>query len=312
MKTLLLLSATLISLLCSCSKSVSDEDKEETVDYSKELPGIWLVEGWSLKDSGFGSVMDIVLYIDQEGHACKIESEPDMIYSTEYMTYTLSGKNLTFESTETIPRKCKIKKLTNKELILIDKNTEYTVDLRRLTPQEFTEITAIDINTLIERMKASDELTITDLEIEDEILEPEFIEPEEIVFEEPVIISQPAAPAPTPKSEPKPEPEKIFEFVEQEPQFPGGYSALMNWLETNLRYPELAAQNNIEGRVIVQFVVEKDGSISLPVIARGIDKELDKEAIRVIKRMPKWQPGKNNGVAVRTKFTLPITFHLQH
>lgn len=127
------------------------------------------------------------------------------------------------------------------------------------------------------------------------------------------IIAPPEPPKVEPKPEPKkPEPEKIFEAVEQQAQFPGGNGALNSWLSKNLRYPELAQQNNIEGRVIVQFVVEKDGSISHPVIARGVDKELDKEAIRVVKRMPKWQPGKNNGIAVRSKFTLPVVFKLQH
>lgn len=127
------------------------------------------------------------------------------------------------------------------------------------------------------------------------------------------IVAPPEPPKVEPKPEPKkPEPEKIFEAVEQQAQFPGGQGALNSWLSKNLRYPELAQQNNIEGRVIVQFVVEKDGSISSPVIARGVDKELDKEAIRVVRKMPKWQPGKNNGVAVRSKFTLPVVFKLQH
>lgn len=118
-----------------------------------------------------------------------------------------------------------------------------------------------------------------------------------------------------PKVEPvvkKPEPEKIFEAVEQQAQFPGGQSALMKWLGNNIKYPELAQQNNVEGRVTVKFTVEKDGSISNPVIAKGVDKDLDKEAIRVVKKMPKWQPGKNNGVAVRSYFYLPVVFKLQH
>lgn len=117
-----------------------------------------------------------------------------------------------------------------------------------------------------------------------------------------------------PKVEPvvkKPEPEKIFEAVEQQAQFPGGQAALMRWLGNNIKYPELAQQNNIEGRVTVKFTVEKDGSISNPVIAKGVDKDLDREAIRVVKKMPKWQPGKNNGVAVRSYFYLPVVFKLQ-
>ncbi|MCM1005722.1 MAG: energy transducer TonB [Prevotella sp.] len=123
-------------------------------------------------------------------------------------------------------------------------------------------------------------------------------------------------PAPEPKVEPvpevkKPEPEKIFTAVEQSASFPGGQGALSSWLGKNLRYPELAAQNNIEGRVIVQFVVEKDGSITDIKVARGVDKDLDKEAVRVVRKMPKWQPGKNNGIAVRSQFTLPVNFKLE-
>lgn len=126
------------------------------------------------------------------------------------------------------------------------------------------------------------------------------------------IIAPPEPPKVEPKPEPKkPEPEKVFEAVEQQAQFPGGQGALNSWLGKNLNYPALAQENNIQGKVIVQFVVEKDGSISNIVIARGVDKELDKEAVRVVKKMPKWQPGKNNGVAVRSKFTLPVVFKLQ-
>lgn len=110
----------------------------------------------------------------------------------------------------------------------------------------------------------------------------------------------------------KPKEEQIFKAVEQPAEFPGGQAALMKWLSNNIRYPEAAQANDIQGRVIVQFVVEKDGSIGQATIAKGVDKDLDKEALRVVKKMPKWQPGKNNGVAVRSYFTLPVTFKLQN
>ncbi len=113
-----------------------------------------------------------------------------------------------------------------------------------------------------------------------------------------------------PVEEPKPEPEQIFIAVEQQAEFPGGQAQMMKWLGNNIRYPELAQQNNIEGRVIVKFVVEKDGSITNATVVKGVDKDLDREALRVVKKMPKWQPGKNNGVAVRSYFTLPVTFRL--
>lgn len=113
-----------------------------------------------------------------------------------------------------------------------------------------------------------------------------------------------------PKPVEKPQPEKIFEAVEQPAEFPGGQAALMKWLSSNIRYPENAQQNGVQGRVIVKFVVEKDGSISNAQVVKGVDKDLDQEALRVVKRMPKWQPGKNNGQAVRAYFTLPVSFKL--
>lgn len=106
--------------------------------------------------------------------------------------------------------------------------------------------------------------------------------------------------------------DEIFVAVEQQAEFPGGQAALMKWLGNNIRYPEAAAQNDIQGRVIVKFVVEKDGSIGNVTVVKGVDKDLDREAVRVCKKMPKWQPGKNNGVAVRSYFNLPVTFKLQN
>ncbi len=113
------------------------------------------------------------------------------------------------------------------------------------------------------------------------------------------------------KEEPKHE-EKIFTAVEQPAEFPGGTAALMKYLSNNIRYPESAAANDIQGRVAVRFVVERDGSIGQVTVVKNVDKALDKEAVRVVKSMPKWQPGKNNGVPVRSYFTLPVTFRLQN
>lgn len=104
--------------------------------------------------------------------------------------------------------------------------------------------------------------------------------------------------------------DKIYENVEEVAEFPGGLNALMEWLGDNIRYPETAAQKDIQGRVIVKFIVECDGSIGNVTIAKGVDKDLDKEAVRVVRNMPKWKPGKNNGVPVRCYFNLPITFKL--
>jgi len=115
-----------------------------------------------------------------------------------------------------------------------------------------------------------------------------------------------------PEPEVKPKEEEIFIAVEQPAEFPGGPTALMKWLNNNVRYPEAAQQNDIQGRVIVKFVVEKDGSIGKTEILKGVDRDLDREALRVVKKMPKWQPGKNNGVPVRSYFNLPVVFRLQN
>lgn len=108
-----------------------------------------------------------------------------------------------------------------------------------------------------------------------------------------------------------PEPEKVFDMVEQMPTFPGGQQELMSYLGKNIKYPSIAQENGTQGRVIIQFVVGRDGSISDVHVVRGVDPYLDKEAIRVVKGMPKWIPGKQNGKAVRVKFTVPVMFKLQ-
>ena len=110
---------------------------------------------------------------------------------------------------------------------------------------------------------------------------------------------------------PKEEENKVFDVVEEQPSFPGGQGALMQWLRDNIKYPVIAAENGIEGRVIVQFVVSKTGSISDVRVARGVDPSLDKEAVRVVSNMPKWTPGKQNGTTVNVRYTLPVTFKLQ-
>ena len=111
--------------------------------------------------------------------------------------------------------------------------------------------------------------------------------------------------------EEEPVEEEIFMVVEQMPEFPGGMAELMKFLSKNIKYPTIAQENGIQGRVIVQFVVNQDGSIVDPVVMRSVDPYLDKEALRVISSMPKWKPGMQRGKAVRVKYTVPVTFRLQ-
>ncbi len=121
-----------------------------------------------------------------------------------------------------------------------------------------------------------------------------------------------AVAAPPPPPAPKPEvASKVFDVVEEMPSFPGGQAALMQYLGSNIKYPVVAQENGVQGRVIVGFVVEPDGSISGVNVMRSVDPSLDKEAMRVVKSMPRWKPGKQNGSAVRVKYTVPVVFRLQ-
>lgn len=117
-------------------------------------------------------------------------------------------------------------------------------------------------------------------------------------------------PPPKPKEE-EPEEEEIFVVVENQPEFPGGQTAMMKFLNDNIKYPVIAQENGIQGRVICNFVVERDGGITDVQVVRGVDPSLDKEAVRVIQSMPKWKPGSQRGKPVRVRFTLPVVFRLQ-
>ena len=121
-----------------------------------------------------------------------------------------------------------------------------------------------------------------------------------------------AVAAPPPPPAPKPEvSNKVFDVVEEMPHFPGGPAALQAFLSSNTKYPVVAQENGVQGRVIVSFVVERDGSITDVRVVRSVDPSLDREATRVVKSMPRWSPGKQNGSAVRVKYTVPVVFRLQ-
>ena len=104
--------------------------------------------------------------------------------------------------------------------------------------------------------------------------------------------------------------QQIFTIVEEQPEFPGGMAECYKWINKNLNYPTISAENGVQGRVTVNFVVNTDGSIVDVKVLRGVDPYLDKEAVRVVSKMPKWKPGKQRGKAVRTSFNLPVRFKL--
>ena len=104
--------------------------------------------------------------------------------------------------------------------------------------------------------------------------------------------------------------QEIFTIVEEMPEFPGGIAAALKWIANELKYPAIAQENGVQGRVTVRFTINADGSVVDPAILRGVDPHLDKEALRVIGKMPKWKPGKQRGKAVRVSYNLPVRFKL--
>jgi|APHig6443717497_1056834.scaffolds.fasta_scaffold16648_3 protein TonB len=105
--------------------------------------------------------------------------------------------------------------------------------------------------------------------------------------------------------------DSIFRVVEEMPEFPGGQLSLLKWIANHIKYPEEAVQNEVEGRVFVQFVVDKDGGISNALVSRGVDTAIDNEALRVVNSLPTWKPGKQRGKPVRVAYTVPIKFELK-
>ncbi len=151
-------------------------------------------------------------------------------------------------------------------------------------PQQVTVLTVVDDNTEVQDVKIDvdvDQKTVI------EVYVPPVREEEEIVEQE------------------------IFTIVESMPDFPGGQQAMLEYIARNIKYPPLARESGIQGRVFVNFVVEPDGSVSNVKVIRGIGGGCDEEAVRVIQSMPKWTPGRQRGKAVRVSFNLPVRFTLQ-
>ena len=152
-----------------------------------------------------------------------------------------------------------------------------------------------------------EELTVVEDDVE--VAEIEMQSAEDDANTEVVVMQQAVETGPAEEEEA--EANQIFTVVEQEPEFPGGTKALMEYISKNLRYPAFAAENGIQGRVTLSFVVEKDGSVTDIQEMRSPSEDLTKEAKRVVQSMPKWKPGKQRGKPVRVKYMLPVTFRLQ-
>lgn len=170
-----------------------------------------------------------------------------------------------------------------------------------LNTMKATEIAIADDNEVVEEIKSQDEIK----ESQTAIGSTNFDKGTDDInvvreYKDEVIVE-----------EKKPEPEQVFQSVEQMPKFPGGDAELMKFIQEHLRYPTMAAENNIQGKVVVQFVVTKNGSIGEVKVIRSRDQDLDKEAVRVVKSLPNFIPGRMNGQPVNVWYTLPINFKLQ-
>lgn len=159
-------------------------------------------------------------------------------------------------------------------------------------PAPKPQVTQIEIVDNEEEIEEEIEI---DAEVsQDEVLEEYDFTPPEIEIEEEEIVEA-----------------EIFKVVEEMPEFPGGAAKMMEFIQKNIKYPMMARESDIQGRVFVNFVVEPDGSITNVTVMRGIGGGCDEEALRVVQSMPNWKPGKQRGSAVRCSFTVPIIFKLQ-
>ena len=179
--------------------------------------------------------------------------------------------------------------LLNREVVLDEEMVEITKQEEQKPqpveqPQQTTQLEIVDDNVETEDININAE--VEQNEVIEEYVAPEVVE-EEVVEQE------------------------IFQIVEEMPAFPGGEAKLMEYVAKNIKYPQIARETGIQGRVFVGFVVEPDGSVSNVKVLRGIGGGCDEEAMRVVKSMPKWKPGKQRGKAVRVSYMLPVNFKLQ-
>ena len=179
--------------------------------------------------------------------------------------------------------------LLNREVVLDEEMVEITKQEEQKPqpveqPQQTTQLEIVEDDVETEDLNINAE--VEQNEVIEEYVAPEVVE-EEVVEQE------------------------IFQIVEEMPAFPGGEAKLMEYVGKNIKYPQIARETGIQGRVFIGFVVEPDGSVSNVKLLRGIGGGCDEEAMRVVKSMPKWKPGKQRGKAVRVKYTVPVNFKLQ-
>ena len=181
------------------------------------------------------------------------------------------------------------KNLLNREIV-------EDLEMTEITKQEEQKPQPVELPKQTTQLEiVQDDVEVEDIEINAEVDQQEVIE--EYV--------------PVEVEEEEVQEQEIFQIVEEMPSFPGGEAKLMEYVAKNIKYPQIARETGIQGRVFVGFVVEPDGSISNVKLLRGIGGGCDEEAMRVIKSLPKWKPGKQRGKAVRVSYQIPVFFKLQ-
>ena len=227
----------------------------------------------------------------------EIKKSPKADLESKKLTFTLIGLVVTlfvvwrvFEyksyDKQSIDNLQKTVEVIEEEMVEITKQEQPKVQ----PPQPKPQVTQIQV--VEDDVEVEDEIDINAEVDQDEVIEEyEFTPPE--IEEEEIVEAE------------------IFRVVEEMPEFPGGSAKLMEYIQKNIKYPMMARESDIQGRVFVNFVVEPDGSISNVAVLRGIGGGCDEEAVRVVNSMPKWKPGKQRGSAVRCAYTVPIIFKLQ-
>ena len=231
----------------------------------------------------------------------EIKKDPKVNLETRKTTYALTGLVgilaiifIALEWTNTSTRRSTL----GNNSVIMEEEEEIVMTVQNNTPPPPPPPPMPDV---------IEQLTVVEDDVEIQEIDMQSAEDDANTVVEVVDLSSQAAP----EEEEDAEANTIFTVVEQQPEFPGGEKALMEFIKKNLKYPAFAAENGIQGRVTLSFVVEKDGSVTDIQEMRSPSEDLTKEAKRVVSAMPKWKPGKQRGKPVRVKYVLPVTFRLQ-
>lgn len=182
--------------------------------------------------------------------------------------------------------------LAGVDLVLEEEVIPITMPEKKTVPPPPQAVTQAEVLNIVEDDAEIEETTIVSADDQAEFVE--------ITDDVPIVVEEPE------------KEEEIFQVVENQPEFPGGMVELKKYLQKNIKYPTICQEQGIQGRVVVQFVVNSDGSIVDAQVIKPVNPHLDKEAVRVVNAMPKWKPGEQRGKKVRVRFTLPVTFRLNN